>query len=79
MSDKLIRATLALCDAATSFQDAVNMLWWAQNPEEKESQDGIYPDEEHAREAHSEAFTHLKNCIYEARKRASALQRESKA
>lgn len=65
---KAERVAKELCEAAEAFQEAVNMLWWAKNPEERESPDGIYPDEAEWEETHSERFGHLTASIYEVRK-----------
>lgn len=63
--DALETALRRMVDAAVAFQDAVNLLWWAQNPEERA---GVPPSEEHATEVHSECFTALTRHVYQVRK-----------
>src|SRR5688500_2000418 len=60
-----------LCKAAEQFQQVVNELWKAENPDELQDGDTAM-DEEEARELRSESWKALESAIYYMRKRMSA-------
>jgi len=65
-----IRDCQDLCKAAERFQDAVNELWKAQNPEELLEGD-TFMSEDEALENHAECWDYLKLSIHNMQKRVA--------
>jgi hypothetical protein len=61
---KIERAAKDLLDASKKFREAVNNLYWAQNPEDFESSAGVPPSEGEAIDTQHEAYIGLESAEY---------------
>ena len=64
MDDKIRRAAKDLLDASKKFREAVNNLYWAQNPEDFEPSAGDPPSVDEATDKQYDAYLGLESAEY---------------